>query len=345
MTFGPHTIKHFSQPLPSHVRAYLNDRGIADDTIARFGLGWNGERITIPVHDRDGHLVLYKLGRAPDDRSDSPKMLYFPTGSKAELFGCDTLVKNPPFVVVCEGEYDRLVLEAHGFPAVTGTGGALTFKAEWAEAIAPIPEVYLCFDNDAPGRLGAERVARLIPHARIITLPPDVGDAGDVTDYFVRLGKSADDFRQLLAEAKPLTSAERPQPSPATEAWRSRPKAASDVQRLKDSIQIERVVGEYVELIPSGKVLMGRCCFHDDRIPSLAVFPETQTFHCFGCGKGETSSPSSWSSKDSPSTRPCGSSPSTPMPHDRLHQDNRRERQGPPGHPGVFCCAPRRGSR
>jgi DNA primase len=46
------------------------------------------------------------------------------------------------------------------------------------------------------------------------------------------------------------------------------------------------VIGEYVELIPSGKVLMGRCCFHEDRIPSLAVFPETQTFHCFGCGKG-----------------------------------------------------------
>jgi DNA primase len=31
---------------------------------------------------------------------------------------------------------------------------------------------------------------------------------------------------------------------------------------------------------------MGRCCFHEDRVPSLAVFPETQTFHCFGCGTG-----------------------------------------------------------
>ena len=114
MILGPHTIKHFSHPLPPDVRAYLNNRGIADDTIARFGLGWNGERITIPVHDRDGGLVLYKLGRAPDDRSDSPKMLYFPTGSKAELFGWDTLAKKPPLVIACEGEYDRLVLETHG---------------------------------------------------------------------------------------------------------------------------------------------------------------------------------------------------------------------------------------
>ncbi len=286
MNLGPHTIEHFSQPLPPDVRAYLNHRGIADDTIVRFGLGWNGERIAIPVHDRDGTLVLYKLGRAPDERSDSPKMLYFPTGSKAELYGWDTLAKKPTSVVVCEGEYDRLVLEAQGFPAVTGTGGALTFKAEWAEAIATVADVYLCFDNDAPGRLGAERVARLIPHARTVVLPPKVGDAGDVTDYFIRLGQSADDFRQLLAGSNPLTPAETPEPTKATETPRPRSKAASDVQRLKDSIQIERVVGEYVELIPSGKVLMGHCCFHDDQIPSLAVFPETQTFHCFGCGKG-----------------------------------------------------------
>ena len=112
--------------------------------------------------------------------------------------------------------------------------------------------------------------------------PPEVGDAGDVTDFFVRLSKSDADFRQLLAESTPLAPAN----TPATETWRSRPQAASDVKRLKDSIQIERVIGGYVELIPSGKVLMGRCCFHDDRVPSLAVFPETQTFHCFGCGKG-----------------------------------------------------------
>jgi len=30
---------------------------------------------------------------------------------------------------------------------------------------------------------------------------------------------------------------------------------------------------------------MARCPFHDDRTPSLKVFPDSQTFHCFGCGK------------------------------------------------------------
>ena len=61
MTLGPHAIEHFSQPLPPDVRAYLNHRGIADNTIARFGLGWNGERITIPIWDRDGTLAFFRL--------------------------------------------------------------------------------------------------------------------------------------------------------------------------------------------------------------------------------------------------------------------------------------------
>src|SRR5262249_18983374 len=72
MNLDAHTMEDFSQPLPPDVRAYLNDRGIPDDTIARFGLGWNGECITIPVHDQDGALVLYKLGRAPGEREDAP---------------------------------------------------------------------------------------------------------------------------------------------------------------------------------------------------------------------------------------------------------------------------------
>jgi len=33
----------------------------------------------------------------------------------------------------------------------------------------------------------------------------------------------------------------------------------------------------------SGKNFVARCPFHDDRNPSFAVYPETQSFYCFGC--------------------------------------------------------------
>jgi DNA primase len=48
-------------------------------------------------------------------------------------------------------------------------------------------------------------------------------------------------------------------------------------------VAIEHVVGQYLELRPSGQNYTGRCPFHDDHVPSLVVYPATQTFYCFAC--------------------------------------------------------------
>ncbi len=85
---------------------------------------------------------------------------------------------------------------------MTSTGGAGTFQHEWAEAFESTPEVYVCFDRDEAGRRGALRVARIIAHAKIVELPPEVGDGGDVTDFFVGLEGSREDFERPLSEAK-----------------------------------------------------------------------------------------------------------------------------------------------
>jgi Toprim-like len=160
-------------------------------------LGWNGSRITIPIFGQSGSFAFFKLAKDPEDKSDSPKMLATP-GAHAELYGWERVFSNPEQIIICEGEFDRLVLESRGFAAVTSTGGALTFRSEWAEAFEEIPNVYVCFDNDAAGREGVKRVARLISHVKSIQLSEEVGDGGDVTDYFVRLGRSGDEFAKLL---------------------------------------------------------------------------------------------------------------------------------------------------
>jgi DNA primase len=54
------------------------------------------------------------------------------------------------------------------------------------------------------------------------------------------------------------------------------------VDRLKSSIAIEDLIARYVELSTSGQNYRARCPFHDDRNPSFVVYPETQTFYCFG---------------------------------------------------------------
>src|SRR2546426_6357872 len=193
--------------LPQRICTYLNARGIPDAVIDKYLLGWNGARITIPVFNRERELAFFKLARDPeDDFPTSPKMVTWPK-AHVELYGWEQVLANPEQIIICEGEFDRLILEANGFRAVTSTGGAGTFRPEWAKEFLSIPGVFVCFDRDEAGQNGALRVGGMIPHARIVELPDEVGVGGDATDFFARLQHSREEFQRLLDEAKPAPPA------------------------------------------------------------------------------------------------------------------------------------------
>lgn len=58
---------------------------------------------------------------------------------------------------------------------------------------------------------------------------------------------------------------------------------AEEVERLKKEVDLVALVrSKGVELLPHGREFIGRCPFHDDRTPSLAVSPEKNLWHCLG---------------------------------------------------------------
>ena len=59
--------------------------------------------------------------------------------------------------------------------------------------------------------------------------------------------------------------------------------AVSEVRARTD---VAELVGHYVPLKRTGRTFKGLCPFHQEKTPSFIVFPESGTFHCFGCGKG-----------------------------------------------------------
>lgn len=59
-----------------------------------------------------------------------------------------------------------------------------------------------------------------------------------------------------------------------------------DLERIRSANRVEHILAHYLELKPRGRCLIARCPFHQDRTPSLAVFPHTQTWWCFGCNAG-----------------------------------------------------------
>jgi DNA primase len=59
------------------------------------------------------------------------------------------------------------------------------------------------------------------------------------------------------------------------------------VDEVKNRIDIVELISGYVPLKKAGRNYKGLCPFHAEKTPSFVVFPETQTWHCFGaCGIG-----------------------------------------------------------
>ena len=61
---------------------------------------------------------------------------------------------------------------------------------------------------------------------------------------------------------------------------------ASLIETIKAKIDVVEEIGLVVALQKSGKSFRGSCPFHNERTPSFHVFPESQTWRCFGCNEG-----------------------------------------------------------
>lgn len=55
---------------------------------------------------------------------------------------------------------------------------------------------------------------------------------------------------------------------------------------LRMRCDIEQTISMYVPLKRRGKNLVGLCPFHNEKTPSFTVYPDSQSFYCFGCGAG-----------------------------------------------------------
>jgi len=88
---------------------------------------------------------------------------------------------------------------------------------------------------------------------------------------FARAARSALDVRQWLD---------------LNEKVKTHPGRRLDPKVVKAKVDILALVEHYTKLRKSGRNFTGCCPLHDDRHPSFVVYPERQSWHCFGCNKG-----------------------------------------------------------
>jgi len=60
----------------------------------------------------------------------------------------------------------------------------------------------------------------------------------------------------------------------------------SFIEELKYAADIEQIISSYVSLKRKGRHLSGLCPFHSEKTASFTVYPDSQSYYCFGCGNG-----------------------------------------------------------
>jgi DNA primase len=188
--------------------AYLKARGIDKDAAKSYRLGlvnnaWPDHAqyagmLCIPYITTLGGVVSLKF-RRPHTCGEQCQHAKYISPYDTRLYNAVALDKADQlgYICVCEGEFDAIILDHAGFPAV-GIPGVECWSAhpEWAGLFTGHQRVFVFCDPDEPGeRLGKAIVRSVGSAVRCVSL------GADVNDYFSNeCGGDRNEFRERICE-------------------------------------------------------------------------------------------------------------------------------------------------
>ena len=164
-----------------YVHPYMYERGLTDEIIEQFDIGYDKstDSITFPVRDKNGDCMFVAR------RQVKTKVFDIPKGINKPLYGMYELSRvMPDKVYVCEGPFDCLRLWCNGKYAVAGFGCLFNnYQVKQLQDL-PVRSIVLALDNDEAGRKATERLKKLVTNKLIYTveLPDGRKDVGECTD-------------------------------------------------------------------------------------------------------------------------------------------------------------------
>lgn len=182
----------------------LYDRGVTDELIRKARIGFYDGRITIPVWDRNGHVV--NVRRYLPGAPGPDKMRNTQGYGKPAIYQVDQLLKYESSWF-CGGEMKALVassfLNPLGVGAFSVTSGEGTWNTQWNALLAD-KRIYICMDVDQAGETASRRIAMQTRNAakdvRIIRLALDreKHPKGDINDWVATEHAGVEDFKAAM---------------------------------------------------------------------------------------------------------------------------------------------------
>lgn len=209
-TWKKPTFKH--QPVKETTLAWFEKRGIPKEVVERNRISF--EKVYMPAVEMEVDCIRFPVirnGEVVNIKSrDGKKNFRQESGCERILYGVDDITGDT--MIIVEGEIDKLSLEVAGFPnTVSVPDGApsptakdynskFEFLENCEELLNRVKKFILAVDNDEPGKVLEEELARRIGRERCerVTWPEGCKDANEV---LVKHG--ADDLRMCVKMSRP----------------------------------------------------------------------------------------------------------------------------------------------
>ena len=189
----------------------LHDLGITDAIIDQLNLGYVTKCLAVPVFKNN---KLINIARYNIHKLDNiPKVRYNENTNSGDIVPFDIWRYDSKPTIICEGEKDMIVARSHGFNAITLTGGSQSvFQKEYLDFFKG-RDVYICYDNDDAGRRGTKNIYKQLSGHCANVYATDISsvakeDKEDITDFFVKYGKTAQDLEYVLGNCSKKFSEE-----------------------------------------------------------------------------------------------------------------------------------------
>ena len=169
----------------AEVRAYLNGRGISDESIERWELGWveSANRIAVPVRDMGGKIRCIS-GRAFRE-GQKPKWMHS-KGFKKDLYLYgERFAESDGFgrCFLVEGFFDVIALDQAGFSNVFAIMGSSIGQIQAEKIVRMFTEAVIVPDGDEPGAEAARRIVKTLKDkVRVKVFPTPFGKDPDEID-------------------------------------------------------------------------------------------------------------------------------------------------------------------
>ena len=167
----------YEKELSEEAAEYLVNRGMTEETIRRFRIGLvenplpGHEHVrgylAIPYTTPDGTVVSMRFRRL---KGEGPKYLSM-AGDPPRIFNVSALERETSGIVVCEGEFDTMIAEQCGLPAI-GIPGAQAWQKRWRRLLVQYQAVF-------------RAISESLENTRMVPM-----NGGDVNSFFLEHGEA-----------------------------------------------------------------------------------------------------------------------------------------------------------